>query len=50
MKISVIDTGTGISEEVIPKLFKEFGTFDNKEGMNNTGIGLGLCICQKIVN
>jgi K+-sensing histidine kinase KdpD len=45
LKISVIDTGSGIPSEVIPHLFKEFGTFDNEDGVNNQGVGLGLCIC-----
>ena len=46
---SVIDTGVGIKKENIPKLSQPFVTFNNKEGMNKNGIGLGLNICKKIL-
>ena len=45
--ISVQDTGSGIKEENINKLFKLFSTFEDK-GNNPTGVGLGLAISQKL--
>ena len=47
--ISVKDTGTGIKEEDIGKLFKLFGTIQRTSQTNTTGIGLGLVISQQIV-
>ncbi|EAR86828.2 ATPase, histidine kinase-, DNA gyrase B (macronuclear) [Tetrahymena thermophila SB210] len=49
VRISVGDTGTGMSDEVVKKLFKEYETFDNKDKMNQQGIGLGLFICKNLV-
>ena len=48
--ISVQDTGIGIKEEDIPKLFQEFGKLDlaHNAKMNPTGCGLGLNISQKL--
>ena len=42
--VSVKDTGEGISNEVLPKLFTKFTTSDS-----TTGTGLGLYICKNIV-
>ncbi|HET9806348.1 MAG TPA: HAMP domain-containing sensor histidine kinase, partial [Nitrososphaeraceae archaeon] len=42
--VSVKDTGTGISKEVLPKLFSKFTTSDS-----STGTGLGLYICKNII-
>jgi signal transduction histidine kinase len=42
--ISVKDTGAGISNEVLPKLFSKFMTSDSSKGT-----GLGLYICKSIV-
>lgn len=42
--VSVKDTGSGISEEVLPKLFTKFGA-DKERG----GTGLGLFIAKNIV-
>ena len=39
-----------MKQEIIDKLFKDYSTFDNKEGMNKQGIGLGLGICRQVVN
>jgi signal transduction histidine kinase len=50
LKVSVKDNGIGIKEEDISKLFKLFGFLDSTSQMNTNGIGLGLYICQKIVN
>jgi signal transduction histidine kinase len=46
VKITVKDTGTGIEESVIPKLFNLFSTFEIRKGTNTHGVGLGLFICS----
>lgn len=43
VKLEVIDTGTGISEEQVPRLFDPFFTTKSK------GTGLGLSISQSII-
>ena len=48
MKISVRDTGIGISKEHINKLFVNFGKIKNKLSLNENGCGLGLSICKRI--
>ncbi|CAD8060936.1 unnamed protein product [Paramecium sonneborni] len=48
--ISVQDTGVGIPDDIKPKLFQMYGTFDfTSNGSNKNGIGLGLFICKKLV-
>ena len=42
------DTGIGIPQEILPKLFKLYGTFDHSKGNNRHGVGLGLVICEKL--
>jgi signal transduction histidine kinase len=41
--VNVIDTGTGIDSEILPRLFTKFGT------SSNTGTGLGLFISKSLV-
>ena len=43
------DTGTGIAEEDINKLFKRFGKLSRTAEMNQEGIGLGLTIVKQVV-
>lgn len=50
VKLTVKDTGTGIKEENIPKLFKEFGMLDEHRKMNSSGTGLGLYLSRKLMN
>lgn len=49
LKISVKDTGIGISQEDQAKLFKSFGFLDSSKKANTKGIGLGLHICKLMV-
>ncbi|TAE09872.1 MAG: tetratricopeptide repeat protein [Bacteroidetes bacterium] len=47
--ISVIDTGVGISEEMVGKLFQKNQTFTTYGTNGEKGTGLGLQLCQEIV-
>jgi len=49
IEIIVKDTGVGIQEENLNKLFKLFGFLDATKELNTSGIGLGLHICKMIV-
>ena len=49
IKISVKDTGMGIKEEDMPKLFKEFEMLESHRIMNPNGTGLGLYLCKRIL-
>jgi signal transduction histidine kinase len=46
---SVKDTGVGIREEDIEKLFKFFGQATSSKNINRSGMGLGLTISKMIV-
>ena len=50
LEVQVKDTGIGIKEEEIPKLFKLFGFLESSKQINTKGIGLGLHITKQIVN
>ena len=47
--MSIIDTGIGIGEEDMSKLFKMNGFLKKTEEINTRGIGLGLHICRELV-
>ena len=48
LEIQVKDTGIGIDEADIPKLFKLFGFLESTKQINTKGIGLGLHITKKV--
>ena len=50
VQLSVSDTGCGIAEQDMPRLFEKFAQFDRKVGPGEKGTGLGLAICRGIVN
>lgn len=50
MEIIVSDTGVGIPEDIVQKLFKEYSTHDNIKVLNPHGVGLGLVCSKKLVN
>lgn len=47
--ISVNDTGIGIKEDDLPKLFREFEQLDKGDGRKTGGTGLGLAISKKMI-
>jgi len=48
--ISVIDTGKGIAEKDLPKLFQKFQQIESaQENKKEEGTGLGLAICKEII-
>ena len=49
VKIAVSDTGIGMSEEDLPKLFQDFVRIKNEKTKAISGTGLGLSIMKKIV-
>ena len=48
--ISVRDTGIGMSQEEVAKLFGEFTRIKNRKTMNILGSGLGLSILRRILH
>lgn len=47
-RLIVEDTGIGISEENLSKVFSRFFTVDKSHGGKNGGFGLGLAVAKKI--
>ena len=48
--VSVRDTGLGIAEEDLPKLFGKFRQLSNAKQKKTRGTGLGLAISKEIIN
>ncbi len=49
IQISVTDTGTGIKQEDIDKIFKVGVNYSKKGTQNEKGTGLGLLLCKEFV-
>lgn len=50
LKISVADTGIGIKEEDLPKLFSEFERIEEERNRGIEGTGLGMSITQRLLS
>lgn len=50
LNVSVKDTGVGIKQEDLEKLFVAFERIDEKKNRNIEGTGLGMAIAQKFLN
>ena len=49
LKISVQDTGIGMTEEAVAKVFSKFERFDMEKNVNVEGTGLGMAITKSLV-
>ena len=49
-RISVTDTGIGIPEEKLGRLFVPFERLGTREGGTEGGSGLGLALCQRLIS
>ena len=49
LNFSVKDTGSGIREEDMRKLFSAFERFETENGYNSGGLGLGLPVAQRLL-
>jgi PAS domain S-box-containing protein len=50
VRISVVDTGIGIPEEALGKIFDEYFQFDNPARNIRKGLGLGLSIVKRLTH
>jgi PAS domain S-box-containing protein len=47
--ITVADTGTGVAEDEMPRLFERFHRIENARSRSNEGSGIGLALVQELI-
>ncbi|WP_425409918.1 response regulator [Hyphococcus sp.] len=50
LRIEVSDTGIGIAEADLPRMFQKFEQADDSKSRNYEGTGLGLAICKELID
>jgi two-component system, sensor histidine kinase len=50
VRISVVDTGIGIPEEALERIFDEYFQYDNPARNIKKGLGLGLAIVKRLAS
>jgi PAS domain S-box-containing protein len=50
LRYEVADTGNGVAEENVPRLFEKFPELDIETARQHNGAGLGLAICREIAS
>jgi len=50
LQFDVTDTGVGMTQDELERLFKPFSQVDTSTTRRYGGSGLGLCICRELVN
>jgi signal transduction histidine kinase len=48
--VTVTDTGYGISEEELPRIFEKFNRSEDPKVREQTGAGLGLAVTSEIIH
>ncbi len=49
IEMQVVDTGRGISPELLPRIFDRFGRIDQGSPNKQSGLGLGLSLSKRLV-
>lgn len=49
IRVSIYNEGQGISKDELPLIFDKFYKTDKSRGLDKSGVGLGLYICQIII-
>ncbi|WP_419581343.1 response regulator [Stieleria magnilauensis] len=49
VRLTVRDTGTGVPQDQIPRLFERFHRIENARGRTHEGSGIGLALVQELV-
>lgn len=50
ISVSIRNSGEGLTEDELPKVFDRFYKTDESHGKDTTGVGLGLAIVRSIIN